>query len=127
MKGNGTVRLLTTGLHTFSNDDRLSINFEQPDNWKLRLANVDRTDAGTYACQVSSHPPSAFYITLTIIVPKISLVDDLGRKLTTDKYYNAGSTVELRCVLSQLPPSYTILWRHGNLTFNYDASRGGIR
>ncbi|CAG7784880.1 unnamed protein product [Allacma fusca] len=63
----GEVHLLTFGLHTYSGDERLSINFEQPNNWKLRIKTVDRHDQGDYQCQVSSHPPIVLHVTLTII------------------------------------------------------------
>ncbi|CAG7784878.1 unnamed protein product, partial [Allacma fusca] len=59
------------------------------------------------------------------LVPQISIVDDLDRPIT-DKFYNAGSTLELRCVITHLPILYTILWKQGNKTLNYDTSRGGI-
>jgi hypothetical protein len=53
-------------------------------------------------------------------------VDDLGA-IITDKFYNAGSTLELRCIISHFPIIHAILWRQGNKTLNYDTSRGGIR
>jgi len=41
------------GLTTYSGDERLSINFEQPNNWKLRIKAVDKVDHdGLYQCQV---------------------------------------------------------------------------
>ncbi|CAL8137890.1 unnamed protein product [Orchesella dallaii] len=128
MKREGSeVRLLTFGLHTYSGDERLSINFEQPNNWKLRIQSTERHDQGDYQCQVSSHPPIILRVSLTILVPRISIVDDLGKSIT-DKFYNAGSTLELRCIISHFhfPDGYSILWKQGNKTLNYDASRGGI-
>ena len=53
-------------------------------------------------------------------------MDDLDRPIS-DKFYNAGSTLELRCIITHLPILYTILWKQGNKTLNYDTSRGGIR
>jgi len=121
----GAVRLLTFGLHTYSGDERLSINFEQPNNWKLRIKTTSGQDQGDYECQVSSHPPIVLQISLTVIVPQINIVDDLDRSIT-DKFYNAGSTLELRCIITHLPILYTILWKQGNKTLNHDVSRGGI-
>jgi len=91
----------------------------------LRIKSAEVNDAGGYQCQVSSHPPITLNVILTLIVPKISIVDDLGRPIT-DKFYNAGSTLELRCIITALPVLYNILWKQGNTTLNYDASRGGI-
>ncbi|ODN03438.1 T-lymphocyte activation antigen CD86 [Orchesella cincta] len=54
-------------LHTYSGDERLSINFEQPNNWKLRIQSTERHDQGDYHCQVSSHPPIILHVSLTIL------------------------------------------------------------
>lgn len=70
-EGDGQVKLLTFGLHTYSQDTRLSINFEQPDDWKLRIQGVEKADGGAYACQVSSHPPQAMGVNLTVIGKQI--------------------------------------------------------
>ncbi len=55
------------------------------------------------------------------------MVDDHGRVIE-EKIYKAGSTIELKCVVSKVPgPTANVLWRHGARLLNYDTSRGGIR
>ena len=60
-------------------------------------------------------------------VPRVEIVDERG--LTTpDKFYKAGSTIELKCVISKVPqPTSYVTWKHGLRMLNYDTSRGGIR
>lgn len=60
-------------------------------------------------------------------VPKVEIVDERGTS-TPEKYYKAGSTIELQCVISKIPqPTSYITWMHGTRMLNYDTSRGGIR
>nr|CAD7577878.1 unnamed protein product [Timema californicum] len=60
------------------------------------------------------------------MVPRVDIVDERGDSIP-DKFYKAGSTIELRCEVSEVPhPSY-VTWRHGTRMLNYDTSRGGIR
>ncbi|TGZ58322.1 Uncharacterized protein DBV15_10484 [Temnothorax longispinosus] len=60
-------------------------------------------------------------------VPKVEIVDEHGAT-AGDKFYKAGSTIELKCVVSNIPqPTGYVTWRHGSRTLNYDTTRGGIR
>ncbi|PSN34051.1 hypothetical protein C0J52_28142, partial [Blattella germanica] len=66
-------------------------------------------------------------ILLFVAVPKVEIVDERGESIP-DKFYKAGSTIELKCVISQVPqPSSYVTWKHGQRMLNYDTSRGGIR
>ena len=60
-------------------------------------------------------------------MPKVEIVDEHGAT-TGDKFYKAGSTIELKCVVSKVPhPTGYVTWMHGTRTLNYDTTRGGIR
>lgn len=60
-------------------------------------------------------------------VPKVEIVDERGLSIP-DKFYKAGSTIELKCVISQVPQTSSyVTWKHGTRMLNYDTSRGGIR
>lgn len=120
------IKLLTWGLHTYSNDARYSLNFEHPNNWKLQIKYTQRRDAGSYECQVSTHPPKVLAINLNIVAPVVDIIDERGSSVS-EKFYKTGSTIELKCTISQMPQAQTfILWRHGDHMLNYDTSRGGI-
>lgn len=53
----GELHLITFGQHTYSSDARFSLDFESPNNWRLRLSSAGEGDSGMYECQVSTHPP----------------------------------------------------------------------
>jgi hypothetical protein len=60
-------------------------------------------------------------------VPKVEIVDERGVAIA-DKFYKAGSTIQLKCIVSQVPqPSSYVMWKHGQRMLNYDTTRGGIR
>lgn len=62
-----------------------------------------------------------------LAVPHVEILDERD-SATPEKYYKAGSTIELKCVISKIPqPSSYITWQHGKRMLNYDTSRGGIR
>ncbi|KAI4493857.1 hypothetical protein M0804_002033 [Polistes exclamans] len=119
--------LLTIGLDTYASDSRFSLAFEDPNDWRLLLRSATERDAGLYECQISSHPPLIRMVHLMVSVPRVEIVDEHGAT-TGDKFYKAGSTIELKCVVSNIPqPTGYVTWRHGTRTLNYDTTRGGIR
>ncbi|XP_073835295.1 defective proboscis extension response 14 [Musca autumnalis] len=120
------LALITFGRHTYSGDSRYSLEFEEPNDWKLLIQYANERDEGPYECQVSSHPPLVLLVYLTVIVPHVEILDERGSS-TPEKYYKAGSTIELQCVISKIPqPTTYITWRHNTRLLNYDTSRGGI-
>lgn len=61
------LTLITFGQHTYSGDSRYSLEFEEPNDWKLLIQYANERDEGPYECQVSSHPPLVLLVYLTII------------------------------------------------------------
>lgn len=121
------LHLLTIGLDTYASDSRFSLALEKPNDWRLLLSSATERDGGVYECQVSAHPPLIRTVHLTVSVPKVEIVDEHGAT-AGDKFYKAGSTIELKCVVSNIPqPTGYVTWRHGSRTLNYDTTRGGIR
>ena len=63
-----------------------------------------------------------------ILVPEIEIVDERDKNVA-EKSYEGGSTIQLKCLVSQIvdePPEY-IIWHHEDRMLNYDTERGGIR
>ncbi|XP_014209886.1 uncharacterized protein LOC106640377 [Copidosoma floridanum] len=120
--------LLTIGRQTYSMDSRFSLDAEIPNNWRLRLSSATERDSGIYECQVNVHPVLIRTVHLTVSVPRVEIVDEHGAKTAGDKFYKAGSTIELKCVISKVasPQNNNVLWIHGTRTLNYDTVRGGI-
>ncbi|KAG8231317.1 hypothetical protein J437_LFUL011141 [Ladona fulva] len=60
------VSLLTVGDTAYSSDSRVALRFQYPNNWRLHISPVMKTDEGTYFCQLSTHPPRAIYVNITV-------------------------------------------------------------
>ncbi|KAI8423570.1 hypothetical protein MSG28_012661, partial [Choristoneura fumiferana] len=87
---------------------------------------VSERDEGFYECQISTHPPLVRRVHLSVVVPKVEIIDERGRPLQ-DKFYKEGSIIELRCIVSKVPqPARQVNWKHGSRLLNYDTKRGGI-
>nr|XP_049706127.1 lachesin-like [Helicoverpa armigera] len=120
------LHLLSFGRHTYSADSRYSLAFEHPNDWRLLIQYVSERDEGFYECQISTHPPLVRRVHLSVVVPKVEIVDERGRPLQ-DKFYKEGSIIELRCVVSEVPqPTRQVNWKHGTRLLNYDTKRGGV-
>lgn len=58
--------LLTVGLHAYTGDKRYKMEFQYPNNWRLKIINVKKDDEATYECQISTHPPRVIQINLHV-------------------------------------------------------------
>lgn len=43
---NENLQLLTVGMQTYSGDPRFSVEFQYPNNWRLRIVDTNKTDEG---------------------------------------------------------------------------------
>lgn len=109
--------------------------------WTLQVKYVQERDAGQYECQVSTEPKMSHFITLNVVgtyklqspssslihvfvsVPKIEIQGE------PDIYVKAGSTVSLRCVITQSleEPAYIFWYHDGERVMNYDKNALDIR
>ncbi|XP_043277282.1 protein amalgam-like [Venturia canescens] len=120
------LHLLTIGIQTYASDNRFEVDYQKPNDWCLRIRSSNERDGGVYECQISVHPPLTRTVHLSVSVPRVEIVDEHGAT-ASDKFYKAGSTIELKCVVSKVPnPTGYVTWRHGSRVLNYDTTRGGI-
>ncbi|ALC43128.1 dpr20, partial [Drosophila busckii] len=118
--------LLTVGLTAYTGDKRYKMEFQYPNNWRLRIVNVKKDDEATYECQISTHPPRVIQINLHVNAPKVMIVDEYGDPLQ-EKYYEIDSTLQLSCVVRNVAmTSSVVFWKHSDDTLNYDVTRGGV-
>lgn len=64
--GEKELQLLTVGNQTYSGDSRYAVHYQYPHNWRLKITKPQVTDEGTYACQISTHPPRIIQYNLHI-------------------------------------------------------------
>lgn len=60
------MTLLTYGQQTYTGDARYTVEFQYPDNWRLKIKSVNSSDEGQYECQISTHPPMTIVVNLHI-------------------------------------------------------------
>ncbi|XP_055844295.1 uncharacterized protein LOC129910781 [Episyrphus balteatus] len=124
--GEDALELLTVGLHTYTGDKRYTMEFQYPNNWRLKITSAKKEDEATYECQISTHPPRVIQIHLSVNAPKVIIVDEYSIPLQ-EKYYEIDSTLQLSCtVRNVVMTSSVVFWRHGDQILNYDTTRGGV-
>ncbi|CAO1390954.1 unnamed protein product [Diamesa hyperborea] len=124
--GENGLELLTVGKQTYSGDPRYSVDFQYPNNWRLKIVSAQKIDEATYECQISTHPPRIIQYNVHVNAPTIFIVDEHGIPLL-DKYYEVDSTIQLTCIVRHISMmSSVVFWIHGEAILNYDVTRGGI-
>ncbi|KAF6209051.1 hypothetical protein GE061_014794 [Apolygus lucorum] len=121
-----SLTLVSVGTEVYSSDKRYSSSYLNQRDWQLNIDGVNLTDQGYYECQISSHPPIVRSVYLHVVVPILEIADERSLPIK-NKFYNSGSTIELKCVITKVPqPTQFIIWTHNSTILNYDTTRGGI-
>ncbi|CAG4944010.1 unnamed protein product [Parnassius apollo] len=94
------AQLLTVGKEAHTGDNRLSVKFQYPNNWRISISPVKKSDEGLYMCQISTHPPRTIYTNLTVLPPVLTINGD-EMHVVKDRFYKTGSSIKLTCVISE--------------------------
>ncbi|XP_076280590.1 uncharacterized protein LOC143209156 [Lasioglossum baleicum] len=119
-----SFRLLTVGRNTYSIDQRISLNFRYPSNWRLQIRYASPRDSGLYKCQITTHPPMVKKINVVVTAPELTITDDSGRVVPKERHLKAGSALKLRCEVRDVlePLKETVIWTRGDETLTDDVS-----
>ncbi|XP_037776227.1 zwei Ig domain protein zig-8-like [Penaeus monodon] len=105
---NRDSHILTVDRYTFIADERFAAWHQAAtQTWTLQIKFVQERDAGSYECQVSTEPKMSHFVQLDVITPQVTIAGE------ADIYVNSGSTVTIKCVITQAleEPNY-IFWYH---------------
>ncbi|XP_046980809.1 protein sidekick-2-like [Schistocerca americana] len=114
------AHILTVDRYTFIADDRFqAFLVEATDTWTLQIKYVQARDAGQYECQVSTENKMSHFISLHVVVPRVEIAGG------HDLYVRAGSTVALRCEVTQSleEPAYIFWYHDGERVLSYQDIR----
>ncbi|XP_076391401.1 uncharacterized protein LOC100876623 [Megachile rotundata] len=119
-----SLRLLTVGKKPYSIDQRISLNFRYPSNWRLQILYATPRDSGLYKCQVATHPPLVKKINVVVTAPELTITDDSGRVVPKERHLKAGSALKLRCEARDVMESLNeaVVWTRGDETLSEDVS-----
>lgn len=119
-----SFRLLTVGRIPYSVDQRISLHYRYPSNWRLQILYASPRDSGLYKCQVSTHPPLVKKINVIVTAPILTITDDSGRTVAKERHLKAGSALRLRCEARDVLESQneTVVWTRGDETLTDNVS-----
>nr|XP_034173653.1 uncharacterized protein LOC117601239 [Osmia lignaria]XP_034173654.1 uncharacterized protein LOC117601239 [Osmia lignaria]XP_034173655.1 uncharacterized protein LOC117601239 [Osmia lignaria]XP_034173656.1 uncharacterized protein LOC117601239 [Osmia lignaria]XP_034173657.1 uncharacterized protein LOC117601239 [Osmia lignaria]XP_034173658.1 uncharacterized protein LOC117601239 [Osmia lignaria] len=119
-----SLRLLTVGKKPYSADQRITLNFRYPSNWRLQILYATPRDSGLYKCQVATHPPLVKKINVVVTAPELTITDDSGRVVPKERHLKAGSALKLRCEARDVIESLNeaVVWTRGDETLTEDVS-----
>ncbi|XP_046486379.1 cell adhesion molecule 2-like isoform X1 [Neodiprion pinetum] len=119
------IHILTTGTYTYTSDQRFQA-LHRPlatgsggkswSEWTLCIKWVQERDSGIYECQLSTAPVTSHAFRLSVVVPMARILSG------PDLYVDAGSTLNLTCVIELSPePLEYIFWYYNQKVLNYDS------
>ncbi|XP_045593883.1 protein turtle homolog B [Procambarus clarkii] len=117
------LHILSVGSVTYTSDSRFeAVPQTGKGDWMLRLQYANTRDSGQYDCQVSSTPPTARTVHLTVVEPQAKILR------APDIHVGIGSPINLTCVVpySPEPPDY-LHWYHKERMVREDGLRVWVR
>ena len=144
------LHILTVGSHKFSTDSRISVTHDPRNtDFILSIKQVSEEDLGQYECQINTSPVKTRVVTLqrsSAPAPTKEQHSDLRRESqkppvlelpenhgsstcilgSPDIYFQAGSLVNITCMVTSLQQPEHIFWYHNSQVISYYSSRGGI-
>ncbi|CAG9802608.1 unnamed protein product [Chironomus riparius] len=121
------INLLTVGTTMYTSDARFqSMHDADTEEWTLKLKNAQLKDTGIFECQISSTPPRGYPVYLSVVEPITQILGVREGDLTGEIFINMGSTINLTCIVRNLPEPSSIHWTHNAEEISYDSPRGGV-
>ncbi|XP_046433669.1 uncharacterized protein LOC124186212 isoform X1 [Neodiprion fabricii] len=120
-----SIHLLTVARQVYSADQRVSLSFRYPSNWRLQIQYASLRDSGLYECQVATHPPRIKKINLIVTAPVLTIVDDAGRVVAAgERHLKAGSVLKLSCEARDVreDEGESLVWTRGDETLTENVS-----
>ncbi|XP_069137528.1 opioid-binding protein/cell adhesion molecule-like isoform X2 [Argopecten irradians] len=92
--------LISKGDRRLMDDDRMSVERPYDPDWNLHIRKVRYDDRGMYKCTVNTNPVSVKFVHL-----RVDVAPDINEEWSSgNQVVNEGSTVELHCNASGVPP-----------------------
>ncbi|KAK8383036.1 hypothetical protein O3P69_011508 [Scylla paramamosain] len=117
------LHILSVGAQTYTSDDRFeAVPQAAKGDWMLSIKYALPRDSGQYDCQVSSTPPTARTVHLTVVEPRAKILR------APEMHVGLGSPINLTCVVaySPEPPDY-LHWYHKEKMVRKDGDRVSVK
>lgn len=101
-------KVLTNNDRRIIDDIRITIEHDSTTEWNLHFRNIQHFDEGVYTCAINTDPVQTKRVYLKVLVP--SRIDEKGS--TFDIQAVEGSTVQLVCNATGIPPPTVQWFRH---------------
>ncbi|XP_015603618.1 lachesin [Cephus cinctus] len=100
--------ILAIHTHMIAHNPRLFVTHNGHNTWKLHVTNVQRSDSGTYMCQVNTDPMKSQMGYMTVVIPPDIM--DLDEDSVDDMNTKEGGDVVLKCITTGIPEP-DVTWR----------------
>ncbi|KAH1022915.1 hypothetical protein HUJ04_012228 [Dendroctonus ponderosae] len=115
--------ILAINTHMVAQNPRLEVTHNGHNTWKLKVHNVQKSDAGTYMCQINTDPMRSQLGVLNVVIPPDILPDNEsaeGSGISIE-----GGIIRLKCKAVGVPDP-TVSWRREdgkNIVLRHEGGR----